>query len=398
MNQKHTLFPLLLVLYEIAIYLSNDAYLPALPEIADNLSTTLELTQLTLTTWFIGSTSVQLVLGPVSDRYGRRPVLFAGGVLFVLSSIFCAVATHINTLLIARFIQGIAIPAMIIPGYATIHELFDREKAIQTLAWMMSIILVAPSLGPLFGASLLYFTTWRVLFALLALWAGVTLCGLFFKMPETHPANKNHPIQPKLIVSQYGKILMNRRFIQRTLASCLLVGGIVAWLTAGPALVMEMFGYSPFAFGLFQLCIFGALILGTQSLKRFVDRYTLNTLITVGLTMSVFASLAALVLAIILPEYLPATIVGLMLFAGGTGLAFPSLNRIAIESSTAPMGLRVATFSTGTGLSSIVGSGIVTLFTPASLMLLPTVLLSFSGLALLLYLVSRKSPISDAQI
>src|SRR3990167_5046784 len=117
------LFPVLLALYEICTYLSNDAYLPALPHIAHDLFTSNHLVQLTLTTWFMGSASMQLFLGPIADRIGRRPVLLLGGLVFIAVTTGCAITNNIYTMLVLRFIQGATITSMIVAGYATIHEL-----------------------------------------------------------------------------------------------------------------------------------------------------------------------------------------------------------------------------------------------------------------------------------
>src|SRR5262245_26554719 len=119
---KSNLFPLLLVLYEISMYLSNDMYLPALPDMMKELDLSIQQAQLTLTTWFVRTASLPLVMGVVSDRYGRRSVLLCGGVIYILMSIVCAMTTNVHTLLIARFIQGATVPSMMVAGYACIHE------------------------------------------------------------------------------------------------------------------------------------------------------------------------------------------------------------------------------------------------------------------------------------
>ncbi len=86
-------------------YLSNDMYLPALPQMTQALSTTPALTQMSLTTWFFGAASMQLLLGPLSDKYGRRPILLGGGVIFIAATLICAITSDISTLLVARFFQ-----------------------------------------------------------------------------------------------------------------------------------------------------------------------------------------------------------------------------------------------------------------------------------------------------
>lgn len=148
-HKSYFVFAVLLALYEIATYLSNDAYLPALPFIVKDLNTTNHLIQLTLTSWFLGSGSMQLFLGPLTDRIGRRPVLLWGGLVFITSTIGCALTHNVYVLLCLRFVQGATIASMFVPGYATIHELFEQKKAIQVLAIMSSISILAPRLWPL---------------------------------------------------------------------------------------------------------------------------------------------------------------------------------------------------------------------------------------------------------
>ncbi|MFN7097907.1 MAG: MFS transporter, partial [Gammaproteobacteria bacterium] len=142
------IFPILLALYEVVTYLSNDMYLPALPQLANDLHTTNALAQLSLTTWFLGAASMQLILGPISDRYGRKPVLLIGGIFFVIATLICAMTPDMTTMLIARFFQGCAVCSVTVAGYATIHELYDQKAAMKALALMGSITVLAPAFGP----------------------------------------------------------------------------------------------------------------------------------------------------------------------------------------------------------------------------------------------------------
>ena len=111
--------------------------------------------------------SVQLIVGPLADRYGRRPVPLIGGVFFLLSSLGCALAADIYWLIFARFVQGISVCSMMVPGYASIHDLYDDEKAIQILVWMGTVAIIVPAIGPLFGGFILLFATWRWVFVAL---------------------------------------------------------------------------------------------------------------------------------------------------------------------------------------------------------------------------------------
>ena len=157
-------FPLLMVCYEISAYLSNDMYLSALPQMAIDFNITQHIAQLTLTAWFLGAASMQLILGPASDQYGRRPVLLLGGLCFVIAAVVSALTTDLTTLLISRFFQGCATCSVVVAGYAAIHELYEHKEAIRVLARMSSITILAPALGPLVGGLILQTVGWRFIF------------------------------------------------------------------------------------------------------------------------------------------------------------------------------------------------------------------------------------------
>ncbi len=172
-------FPFILVFYEITNYLANDMYLPALPSIANDLQISAHYAQMILTAWFLGTASLQLILGSISDRMGRRPVLLGGGVVFVISTFVCAVTSNIHVLLLACFFQGCSVGTLGTAGYSSIHESFEQRKAIQILAIMGSVTVLAPAFGPLVGGLILNFLNWRWIFGILVIWALVALCILW---------------------------------------------------------------------------------------------------------------------------------------------------------------------------------------------------------------------------
>lgn len=387
-NQLSLLFPFLLALYEIATYLSNDAYLPALPHIAHALDSTHHLVQLTLTSWFMGSASMQLFLGPLSDRIGRRPVLLFGGIIFVAVTVGCSLTPDVYTLLALRFIQGATIASMVVAGYATVHELFDREQAIHTLAMMNSITVLAPSFGPLFGAVILTFTNWRWIFGILAIWAFIVIVGLFFKMPETKGASKAN-IKFKNVLIQYKNILTNKSFMLSMLTSRCLFTGMIAWIAAGPFLLIDRFHFQTISFGIAQAFIFGSFIIGTRFVKRLMNSVSLKAIIKLGVSIALLGGTYALATSIIWPTNIWNMIISMMLLAGGSGLAFPVLNRLAIEASNEPMGSRVAISSFLMGLSGMIGSAIVSQVYNGSLFSLGIVLFILTIAAIFLHLMSN---------
>lgn len=354
-----TLFPFILVFYEITNYLANDMYLPALPILTRDLHTTAHLAQLTLTTWFFGSASMQLILGPLSDRFGRRPILLGGGLIFISSTLVCTFTQSIEVLLIARFFQGCAVCSVITAGYASIHEFYEHIHAIKILAIMSSITLIAPAFGPLMGSIILQWWGWRWIFGILVIWGVTAITLLWFKMPETNPPSNRHSLNWKLLLKNYSGILSNRTFMLNSLIFCLTFLGMIAWIVAGPFLVIQTFKLSTFVFGIYQALVFGCLILASQVVKYFIDSLGAERLITIGLAIAFLGGVLALILTWLFPSFLLGLIFSLMIFTFGSNLAFSPSHRIAIEACSQPMGARIAVFSTLMGLSGSAGSLLV---------------------------------------
>ena len=354
-NKKWILFPLLLVSYEIILYLSNDAYLPALPKIANQFHVTNGLAQLTLTLWFLGSASMQLILGPLSEKYGRKKIILSGGLVFLLVTFACAYTNNIHLLILCRFLQGATVISMVVPGYAAIHESFEQEKAIHILALMSSCTILAPSFGPLLGSVLLQFMNWQGIFILLGCLALIPLIGLAFKMPET-ATQIGEPLGLKTIFRQYANILTNRQFMMYSLAGQCMFAAMIAWITAGPFLVINTFKYSELGFGLSQLCIFGSFIVGTKMLKALMAKYKPHFIARVGFVLTLCGSLYLCIAGYFYPGIYTNLVIGMMIIAFGTGILYPVTQRLSVESSQEPMGAKMAISSLLTGCASVLGS------------------------------------------
>ncbi len=378
------LFPFLLVFYEITNYLANDMYLPALPSLATDLGITPHLAQQTLTTWFLGSASLQLFLGPLSDRLGRRPILLGGGAVFILSTIVCAMTTNINILLTARFFQGCAVCSIGTAGYSSIHEIYDRMRAIKILALMGCITVLAPAFGPLAGGLVLQVLSWRWIFGMLAIWALIGMTLLWILMPESNPLEKRHTFDWKLLVRNYFGILNNPAFMLNTLISCSTFLGMIAWIAAGPFLVISQFKFNMLMFGVFQAMVFGNLIIGAQVVKYIIDRIGPERLINIGLMIVLFSGILALILTMLFPQFLFGLVISMIIFTFGSSLAFAPSHRIAIEACKEPMGARMAIFSTLMSAAGVVGGLLVSMTYSGTLLWFGSLLLIVGVLSCLL--------------
>lgn len=345
MKKTTFLFPLLLVLYEISTYLSNDMYLPALPEMMQYFSISQHQAQLTLTWWFGGLAATPLLFGAISDRYGRRMILLSGGVVFIFATWLCSLTTSFGALLAYRFLQGSVISSMMVGGYATIHEYYDHREAIRILAIMASITVLAPAFGPLLGAFILYQGTWRTIFEVIAGWAFVTIFFLYFKMPETHPPEKRVPIHFVSLFKSYGRVLSNANYMLQLFILAFLFAGFIVWITVSPFLVIEHFHYSVIAFGWFQAFIFIFYIIGNQSVDYLIDWIGIHQLIRLGMMLAFISGVLVSMAALLFPDTLYPYIGAMTIYSLGTSFCFAPLNRLIIESSDEPMGIRVAMFT-----------------------------------------------------
>lgn len=372
--KKTNLIPLMLVFYEIATYLSNDMYLPALPQMMQDLNLTLSQAQLTLTFWFLGSASTPLVMGIISDRYGRRPVLLWGGVIYIIATLVCALTHNVYLFLGARVIEGGMIASALVAGYACVHELYEQKEAIRVLAFMGSVVIIAPALGPLFGSMVLYFVSWRGIFWLIALWTFVALLFLYKWMPETLPIEKRHPINVPQILGQYKRVLTNKKFMFYMCVLGFNFCGFIAWITAGPLLVIINFQYSALIFGLIQAGVFAGFILGNRMVKYLIEMISIVMLIQLGVWITLCGGLSQFFFAYLFPEYLSLFIISMTLYSFGSALCFASLNRTIIEASDEPMGIRVALFSVFLTSFAVLGSAIASFFFVGSIISLASII------------------------
>ncbi len=357
-EQQKRWFPFFLVLCEMATYLSTDMYLPALPAIARDFGATQDMVQYTLAAWFIGSGSLQLFIGPLADRYGRKKVLLSGAVIFVLSSIACTLTDDIVTFTYIRFLQGTTVCTVLVAGYAVVHELFDQKKAIQLLTWMGAITILAPALGPILGALIESIGSWRNIFHVLAAVGVFSLCALSVCMPETNP--KPIPINLRKITQDYWSILKNKHFMRYTGSSCILVMGFFAWIVESPFILIETYQHTQLFFGVAQLVVFSGFILGAKAAKYTLARTSIERLLHLGFSIAFASALFLLFSAYCLNEY--AFTLSMLGVALGSSMTFGSLNRLAVDSCQEPMGSRVAMYWSIRGMAGGLAGILVTVF------------------------------------
>ena len=205
-------FPMALILYDFAAYLSTDLIQPGIINVVRDFNADVSLAPAAVSLYLAGGMALQWLLGPLSDRVGRRPVLITGALIFTLACAATMFTTSMTQFLIARAIQGTSICFIATVGYVTVQEAFGQTKGIKLMAIITSIVLIAPIIGPLSGAALMHFVHWKVLFAIIAVMGFISFVGLLLAMPETVKRGAV-PFSAKSVLRDFRNVFCNRLFL-----------------------------------------------------------------------------------------------------------------------------------------------------------------------------------------
>ena len=233
---------------------SMDIYLPGLPAVAEDFGTTPSAVQLSVAVFLVGLGGGQLIAGPASDTFGRRPPMLIAIVLFALASTACAAAPSIGVLLGARLVQGAAASAGIAIARAVIRDLYHGSLGARMLSRLVLIYGLAPVLAPAIGALVLQVTSWRGVFGVLVGLSALLLLATARTLPETLPPERRNPGSVSATRRRFGLLLRHRVFVGYALTLAFSSGALIAYVAGSPFLFQETYGVSAQVFGL----IFGA--------------------------------------------------------------------------------------------------------------------------------------------
>lgn len=252
--------------------LATDIYLPAMPAMADALDTGPDQVQLTLSIYMAGFALAQLVCGPLSDRYGRKPILVLGVALFLVASLICAFAPRIEPLLVGRFLQAFGGAVGPVLGRAAVRDIHGPVESARFLSYIASTMALAPAVAPLMGAGLLLFFGWQAVFMFLAIYAVALLVIIVLFMPESLPVDQRQSIHPGVILANFRMLLGQRAFLGYTLTNAAGFSGLFAFLSGSSFVMIEFMELSPPHYGmLFSLIVLGFFI-GTMLSGRYSHR------------------------------------------------------------------------------------------------------------------------------
>jgi DHA1 family bicyclomycin/chloramphenicol resistance-like MFS transporter len=340
--------------------LTIDMYLPALPRIADELSVSSSVAQLTLTGTLAGLALGQLIVGPLSDSLGRRRPLMAGIVLHMLASLMCLIAPNIMVLGVARSLQGVGAAAAMVVAIAIVGDLFTDTAAATVMSRLMLVLGVAPVVAPSLGAAVLLKASWHWVFAVLVVLAGLLLLLAALALPETLPKSHRRPLKVKGILTTYGGLFRDKRFVVLVLVAALGMSGLFAYIAGASFVLQGRYGLDQQEFAL----VFGAgavALIGTTQLNVvLLRRFTPATIVVWALTASSLLGATFVALAAAGVGGLPAFVVPVWAILAAMGLVIPNAPALALSrhkeaAGTSAALLGAGQFGLGAAVAPLVG-------------------------------------------
>jgi DHA1 family bicyclomycin/chloramphenicol resistance-like MFS transporter len=304
--------------------ISTDLYLPSLPAIGVAFESDTARVQLTLSVFLAGFAVSQIAYGPLSDRFGRRPILLAGLGTYVCASLACLLAPGIWWLIAARFLQAVGACSGVVLGRAVVRDVHGRERSAKMLSYMGMAMALAPALGPILGGLLQVWFGWRANFVVLTGFGAASLLGVIVLLPETNRWRDPEATKPWRLFANYRRLASDRAYLGYVLVCAFAYAGIFAFISGSSFVLIEGLGLSPDLYGLCFAAVVVGYMLGTFVSGRLTLRIGLERLILAGTVIGILDGGLALALALAGVLGVWPIIAPVFLFLVGAGLMLPN--------------------------------------------------------------------------
>jgi len=340
--------------------LTIDMYLPALPTITADLTSSTAAVQLTLTGTLAGLGLGQLLVGPLSDAYGRRRPLLAGVALHIVASVLCVIAPNLAVLGTLRVMQGLGAAAAGVVAMAVVRDLFDGFEFAKLFSRLMLVLGAAPILAPTLGGIVLNWTSWRGVFAVLAAFGVAMIIVGTLALPETLPPERRRSGGVRGTLRDYGRLFTDRAYLGLIVVAGLAMAAMFAYVSGSSFVFQQQYGLSEQQFGF----TFGAGAVGlsaaTQVNVRLLRRWTPAQILVTALGFGAVAGLVLLLFAATGTGGLAGVLAPLWLVIAAAGLAMPNAPALALSrhgeaAGTASALLGAVQFTIGALAAPLVG-------------------------------------------
>lgn len=338
-KRKHLLyFAMFFILYELTVYLSNDMIMPAMLQVVKDFNASNRNISFSLSLYILGGSMLQIFLGPIADKVGKRKVMLVGNALFLLATLAIPFVSNINQFLIARFFQGMG-SCFIFIGYAMIHELFDDSDAVKLTAILSNTTVFAPLIGPVIGSGIIHVLPWQAIFGVSLLLGAIAWIGLYKFMPTGLISPGKFELAK--VRDSYLTIVRNRKFMFGIFIAAISITPLTAWIGLSPVLVMEHMQASYSTYIIYQCVIFTGFIVSSVAIQRLGKKLQLERLIRQGGALAIIGLLGAGLLR----DSGHLFIACMFVFSAGFGLFNGSLIRLSLMATGVSMSLTSSAMS-----------------------------------------------------
>lgn len=375
---------LVLILGSLSAFapMTIDLYLPGLPDMAADLETRASLVQLSLTVFVVGLALGQLVVGPLSDAWGRRRPLLTGLVVYVLGSLVCLAAPTVEVLIAGRVVQAFGASAAIVLSRAIVRDLYAGTTMTRFFSTLMLVSGVAPVLAPVAGAQIIAASHWRVVFGVLAVFGLVLLVTVVLRLPESLPVDRRQEARLLGHLRRYGRLLRDPRFVACIAISGLMFASLFVYISSSSFVLQEAYGFSVRGFSL-VFALNGAGIVAAGQLNRVLVGRFASELRLLGLGVLIGIAAVLVVLLAVVRNW-PAAVVVAALFPAVAvfGLVMANATSLALAEQAASAGAASSLQGMVQFLTAGVAAAIVGLAGEGSAMAMALGMVACMGLAL----------------
>jgi DHA1 family bicyclomycin/chloramphenicol resistance-like MFS transporter len=305
--------------------ISTSIYIPSMPSIVDDLATTPDRVNLTLSGFLLGFAVCQMVFGPLSDRFGRRPTLIAGLGLYLAFTLVCAFAWSIQGLIVGRILQGMAACVGPVLGRAIVRDLYGVEGTAKAMAKISAALAISPAIAPIIGGYLQAWFGWRAAFIFLGGVGVVVLVATLWLLRESNPRGSGARVENHHgLLAAVTTLLADRSYLGNTMAVSCVFAGLMAFAAGGPFVFIDILRLSPQHYGMLAVFTVAGYLAGTLVAGRLAGRLPLDRLTLLGLVICITGGGFMLVAAAAAPPSTVALVAPMAVFTAGLGIVLPS--------------------------------------------------------------------------
>ena len=310
--------------------LSIDMYLPALPVMEKVFHASTASVQLTMVTFLIGFALGQSLYGPITDRFGRKPPLYASLVVFIASSLACAFAPSIRVMSVFRLLQAVGACGGSVMSRAMVRDLFPPEDLRKIFSMLILVLGVSPVVAPLIGSYLLVWFGWNAAFFAQATIGTACMIGMHFRLPESLAHDDKRPLHFDLIRSSYTQLLRDRTFLGASVVCGFSSAGLFAYITSAPFVFITLYKIPTERFGWLFGAVAAGMIVASQINGRMPHRIPIWRVLRTANLAQLAAGILLLVMVLTGVGGLPGVFAGVFVYVAAQGFVFPNGSAIAM--------------------------------------------------------------------